>query len=158
MALTLALSRHLIGANAHTAKQTGISAIKSAQTARVPVISSWDSGIKQRCKPAPLKRFGATNWPGPSQSPSGTQRTMALRRGLVVAFRKMPYEFTEWEPEPEPQALSSRAGGPPRKTTAVGMLDPAVPPKKQNPLLPIAGSLFVRMFAAIILIGMTFLT
>ena len=158
MALTLVLSRHLIGANAHTAKQPGISAIKSARTARVPVISSWDSGIKQRCKPATLKRFGATNWPSPSQSPSGTQRTMALQRGLVVAFRKMPYEFTEREPEPRPQASSSRAGGPPRKTTAVGILDPPVPPKRQNPLLPIAGSLFIRVFAAIILIAMVVLT
>jgi len=83
---------------------------------------------------------------------------MALHRGLVVAFRKMPYQFTEWEPEPEPQASSSRAGGPPRKTTAVGTLDPPVPPKRQNPLLPIAGSLFIRIFAAIILIAMAVLT
>jgi len=83
---------------------------------------------------------------------------MALQRGLAVAFRKMPYEFTEWEPEPEPQASSSRAGGPPRKTTAVGILDPPVPPKRQNPLLPIAGSLFIRVFAAIILIAMVVLT
>ena len=78
--------------------------------------------------------------------------------GLVVAFRKMPYEFTEWEQEPEPQASSSRAGGPPRKITGVGILDPPVPPKRQNPLLPIAGSMFVRIFAAIILIGMVVVT
>jgi hypothetical protein len=83
---------------------------------------------------------------------------MALQRGLVVAFRKMPYEFTKWEQEPEPQASSSRTGGPPRKTTTVGILDPPVPPKRQNPLLPIAGSLFIRIFAAIILIGMAVLT
>jgi len=69
----------------------------------------------------------------------------------------MLYEFTAWEPEPEPQASSSRTGGPPRKTTAVGILDPPVPPKRQNPLLPIAGSLFIRIFAAIILTAMVVL-
>jgi hypothetical protein len=78
--------------------------------------------------------------------------------GLVVAFRKMPYEFTEWEQEPEPQVSASRAGGPPRKTTVVGILDPPVPPKRQNPLTPIAGSLFMRIFAAIILIGILVVT
>ena len=70
----------------------------------------------------------------------------------------MPYEFTEWEHEPEPQASSSHAGGPPRKITGVGIVDPPVPPKRQGPLFPIAESLFVRIFAAIILIGIVVAT
>jgi hypothetical protein len=43
----------------------------------------------------------------------------------------MPYEFNEWEHEPETQTSSSRGGGPPRKITGVGLLDPTVPPKRQ---------------------------
>lgn len=66
----------------------------------------------------------------------------------------MPYEFTEWEQEPTPQASPSRAGVPPRKTTAIGILDPPVPPKRQNPLLPLAGPLILRIFAATILLGL----
>jgi hypothetical protein len=50
--------------------------------------------------------------------------------GLRVGFRKMPYEFTEWEHEPEPEASSSRTGGPPRKVTGIGILDPPSPPKR----------------------------
>ena len=45
----------------------------------------------------------------------------------------MPYEFNEWEQEPETQAFSSRGGGPPRKITGVGILDPSVPPTRQGP-------------------------
>jgi hypothetical protein len=41
----------------------------------------------------------------------------------------MPYEFNEWEHEPQTQTSSSRGGGPPRKTTGVGLLDPTVPLK-----------------------------
>jgi hypothetical protein len=70
----------------------------------------------------------------------------------------MPYEFTEREHEPEPQASASHAGGPPRKITGVGTLDPPVPPKRQGPLFPIAGSLFVRIFAAVILVGIVVAT
>lgn len=66
----------------------------------------------------------------------------------------MPYESTEWEHEPEPQASSSRGGIPPRKITGVGVLDPPVPPKRRpGPLLPIPASTLKRIFAAIILIG-----
>lgn len=43
----------------------------------------------------------------------------------------MPYEFTAWEQEPEPQASFSRSGSPPRKHTGIGILDPPGPPKKQ---------------------------
>lgn len=66
----------------------------------------------------------------------------------------MPHEFTEREKEAEPLAGSNRGGGPPRKITAIGVLDPPVPPKKRpTSLPPIPASLLVRVFAAIILIG-----
>jgi hypothetical protein len=66
----------------------------------------------------------------------------------------MPHEFSEWEHEPETQTSSSRSGGPPRKTTGVGLLDSAVPPKRQRPLFPISAAMLMRIFAAIILLGM----
>jgi len=66
----------------------------------------------------------------------------------------MPYEFSEWEHEPETQTSSSRVGDPPRKITGVGLLDPTVPPKRQGPLLPISATMFMRIFAAIILVGL----
>jgi hypothetical protein len=65
----------------------------------------------------------------------------------------MPYEFTEWEPEPKPEPSSSRIGGPPRKVTGIGILDPPLPPKRQDPLLPLAGPFLTRISAAVILIG-----
>jgi hypothetical protein len=36
----------------------------------------------------------------------------------------MAYEYTEWDQQPEPEASSSRGGGPPRKNTGIGILDP----------------------------------
>ncbi len=66
----------------------------------------------------------------------------------------MPYEFSEWEQEPETQTSSSHGGGPPRKTTGVGLLDPALPPRQQGPLFPISATMFLRIFAAILLVGM----
>lgn len=66
----------------------------------------------------------------------------------------MAYEFTEWEQEPEPQA-SGRSGGPPRKSSAIGMLDPPFPPKK--PVGPIPGiptSLWPRVFGGIALVAL----
>lgn len=35
----------------------------------------------------------------------------------------MAYEFSEHDPELEPQASSARLGGPPRKFTGIGILD-----------------------------------
>ena len=64
----------------------------------------------------------------------------------------MHYEFTEWEHEPEAEASPSRIGGPPRKVTGIGILDPPLPPKRQSPLPPLAGSFLARVFAAVILI------
>jgi hypothetical protein len=66
----------------------------------------------------------------------------------------MPYEFNEWDHEPETQTSSSRGGGPPRKITGVGLLDPTVPPKRQGPLLPISAAMLMRIFGAIILVGL----
>jgi len=65
----------------------------------------------------------------------------------------MPYEFSEWEHEPETQTSSSRRGGPPRKATGVGLLDQAVPPKRQGPFFPISATMFLRIFAAVLLVG-----
>ena len=36
----------------------------------------------------------------------------------------------------------------------VGLLDPTVPPKRQGPLLPISAAMLMRIFAAIILVGL----
>jgi hypothetical protein len=73
---------------------------------------------------------------------------------MGVALWIMPYEFTDREYEPEPQASSSRGGLPPRKITGVGVLDPPVPPKKQpGSLTPIPASLLKRVLAVILLIG-----
>jgi len=55
--------------------------------------------------------------------------TLDEARDLRVAFRKMPYGFTEWEYESEPEPSSSRMGSPPRKVTGIDILDK----------LPIAG-------------------
>ena len=66
----------------------------------------------------------------------------------------MPHEFTEWEQEPEAQSSSGRTGGPPRKSTGIGVLDPPVPPKK--PLGPIPGipaSLLLRIVAGMLLVA-----
>lgn len=64
----------------------------------------------------------------------------------------MPYEFTEWEHEPEAQASSHRSGIPPRKSTGAGVLDPPVPPKKPvGPIPGIPASLLLRVFAGIAL-------
>ncbi len=73
---------------------------------------------------------------------------------MGVAWRVMPYEFTDRDYEPEAQASGSRGGLPPRKITGVGVLDPPVPPKKQRgPLTPIPASWLKRAVAVIILIA-----
>jgi hypothetical protein len=67
----------------------------------------------------------------------------------------MPYEFAEWDDEPEAQAGSRRAGGPPRKSTGIGVLDPPVPPSKHgSPSLGLPG-FTSRILAAFILIALT---
>jgi|HubBroStandDraft_6_1064221.scaffolds.fasta_scaffold04943_4 hypothetical protein len=48
----------------------------------------------------------------------------------------MPYEFRQWEEELEPKPSSGRFGGPPRKFTGVGVLDPPGPPAGHRAALP----------------------
>ena len=66
----------------------------------------------------------------------------------------MTYKFGEWDHEPDTQASSSRAGWPPRKTTAIGLLDPEVPSRRQGPLFPISAMVLMRICATVILVGM----
>ncbi len=66
----------------------------------------------------------------------------------------MTYKFGEWDHEPDTQASSSRGGGPPRKTTAIGLLDPEVPSRRQGPLFPISAMVLMRICATVILVGM----
>jgi hypothetical protein len=64
----------------------------------------------------------------------------------------VPYEFTENDYEFEPQASSARGGGPPRKLTGVGVLDPPFPPKRPpGPIPATPSSLLFRIFAAMLL-------
>lgn len=62
----------------------------------------------------------------------------------------MPYEFTEYEPDPETQTSASRSMGPPRKRAGVGVLDP--PNRPRGPL----GSIFqwpqISFWAGILLL------
>lgn len=62
----------------------------------------------------------------------------------------MPYAFNEWEREPEPLASSSRAGGPPRKSTGVGTIDAGVPPNRPGPQLPVGARLSLSIIAAVV--------
>jgi hypothetical protein len=64
-----------------------------------------------------------------------------------VAFGLMAYQYTEWENEPEPQASSSRSGGPPEKITGIGILDPPLPPANRTPGIPVG-----RIIATVILV------
>jgi hypothetical protein len=63
----------------------------------------------------------------------------------------MPYKFAEWDEEPEAQAGSQRTGGPPRKSTGIGLLDPPGPPSKHgSPFLSLP-RFSNRILAALIL-------
>jgi hypothetical protein len=64
----------------------------------------------------------------------------------------VPYEFAENEYGLDPQACSARGGGPPRKLTGIGVLDPALLPKRPpGPLPTFPTSLRFRIFAALLL-------
>jgi hypothetical protein len=66
----------------------------------------------------------------------------------------MPYDFQEWEEELEPQPSSARIGGPPRKLTGIGVLDPPGPPKKPpGPLAALPAFFLKRLLAGLILAG-----
>lgn len=67
----------------------------------------------------------------------------------------MPYEFAENEFELAPASSSSRSGGLPRKFTGIGILDPAVPPKRPPGPIPAAPtSLFLRLLGVVLLLGL----
>ncbi len=71
----------------------------------------------------------------------------------------VPYEFAENEFELGPQASSARGGGPPRKLTGIGVLDPPVPPKKPpGPIPTFPASLRFRILAALLLAAFAALT
>src|SRR6266850_1487871 len=100
---------------------------------------------------AALSRLGC-----PSKRCSDCSRRSA-GRGVIFSF--MPYDFSEYEPELEPQASSARGSGPPRKFTSIGVLDPPRPPKR--PLGPIPSaptSLLWRIAAALLLAGLAPMT
>jgi hypothetical protein len=66
----------------------------------------------------------------------------------------VPYDFSESEFELEPQASPARGGGPPRKLSGIGILDPPFPPKRPpGPIPSVPSSLFVRILAGLLLAG-----
>ena len=66
----------------------------------------------------------------------------------------MPYEFMEYEDDLEPQASSRLGGGPPRKVTVAGVLDPPVPPKRTpGPLASIPAEWWLRGLAGLTLVA-----
>ena len=66
----------------------------------------------------------------------------------------MPYDFAENEYEPDPQASTARGGGPPRKLTGTGVLDPSFPPKRPpGPIPTVPSSLLFRILAGLLLAG-----
>jgi hypothetical protein len=67
----------------------------------------------------------------------------------------LPYDFAENEFELDPQAASARGGGPPRKRTGIGVLDPPFPPKRPpGPIPTVPSSLLIRIFAGLLLAGL----
>jgi len=65
----------------------------------------------------------------------------------------MAYEFTPYEQELEPQASGARLGGPPRKQTGIGVLDPPVPPRKPLSPIPAIPRIVFKVLALVILAG-----
>jgi hypothetical protein len=71
----------------------------------------------------------------------------------------VPYDFAENEYELDPQASSARGGGPPRKRTGIGVLDPPFPPKRSpGPIPAVPSSLLLRIFAGLLLAGIAVMT
>ena len=60
----------------------------------------------------------------------------------------MPYEFAENEFELEPASSYARSGGPPRKLTSIGILDPP------GPIPATPASLFVRVMGVLLFIAL----
>jgi hypothetical protein len=67
----------------------------------------------------------------------------------------VPYEFAENDFELEPASSSARSGGPPRKHTGIGVLDPPVPPKRPpGPIPATPSSLLFRILGGVILVAL----
>lgn len=67
----------------------------------------------------------------------------------------MPYEFQDWEEDLQPLASAARLGGPPRKSTGIGVLDPPGPPRRPlGPLAALPASFLVRLLAGLLLGGL----
>ncbi len=95
----------------------------------------------------------------PFRHGSPSKRSSACSRqfiGYGVAFPTAPYDFAENEYELDPQASSARGGGPPRKLTGSGVLDPPFSPKTPPGPIPTApSSLLFRILAGLLLAGLT---
>jgi hypothetical protein len=79
--------------------------------------------------------------------------------GIGVTFSFMPHEFSEYDQGLEPEASSARFGGPPRKFTGIGVLDPPRPPKRPPGPIPSAPtSLLWRIAAGLLLAGLAVMT
>src|SRR5258708_39354429 len=93
----------------------------------------------------------------PFRHGSPSKRSSACSRqfiGYGVAFPTVPYDFAENEYELDPQASSARGGGPPRKLTGSGVLDPPFSPKTPPGPIPTApSSILFRMYAGLLLAG-----
>jgi hypothetical protein len=69
----------------------------------------------------------------------------------------MPYEFADDEYELEPQPSSAHSGGPPRKSTGIGMLDEPFPPEGPvGPLRRLSAVVWMRILAILLLAGIAF--
>ena len=64
----------------------------------------------------------------------------------------MAYEFTEWDDDLEAQPSSAHSGGPPRKQTGVGVLEPSESPKKHPVKIP--WDWLLRVVAWLILVAL----
>jgi hypothetical protein len=71
---------------------------------------------------------------------------------MGVKFRFVPYDFSEYESDLEPQASSAR-GGPPPKFTGIGVLDPPRPPKRPPGPIPSAPTSPLWRIAAVLLLA-----
>ena len=66
----------------------------------------------------------------------------------------MAHEFTEYEPEMEPESASARGGGPPRKHRGIGVLDSFPPKRPPGPIPTVPPSMLFRIFAALLLLAL----
>src|SRR5438093_13380498 len=94
----------------------------------------------------------------PCRRGSRSKRSSASSRQFFydgVAFFSVPYDFAENEYELDPQASSARGGGPPRKLTGAGVLDPPFRPKRPpGPIPTVRSSMLFRSLAAAVLTGL----